>query len=66
LIDPFCGSGSTLAAARRVGITQYFGYELSKQNRDLAVSFLINQYAKDQEESKGREGSIAIEIDEFE
>lgn len=62
LIDCFAGSGSTLVAARRVGIKQYFGYELDKTNRERAVAFLVNQYVKEQE----YEAVAASDAEEFE
>src|SRR5208337_4208768 len=44
LIDPFCGSGSTLIAARRCGIKQYYGFEISEELRERAVAHLINSW----------------------
>ena len=48
LIDPFAGSGSTLVAARRLGLKQYFGFELDPEFRERAVSYLINSWMADQ------------------
>lgn len=45
LIDPFAGSGSTLVAARRVGIKNYLGYELDPEFRDRAIAYLVSSYA---------------------
>lgn len=44
LIDPFAGSGVTLVAAHRLGIKNYFGYELSPQNRERAISYMVREY----------------------
>lgn len=44
LIDPFAGSGSSLAAAMQFEGLSYFGYELDPENRKRAVSYLINEY----------------------
>lgn len=44
LIDPFAGSGSSLAAAMHFKGLSYFGYELDPENRKRAVSYLINEY----------------------
>lgn len=49
LIDLFAGSGSTLVAARRIGIKQYFGYELSPTNRERGIAYMVDQYMKEQE-----------------
>lgn len=63
LIDPFAGSGSTLTAARRVGIKKYFGFELSSTNRDRAIAEMVNQYMKDLDRP---ESSMDIDLEEFE
>ena len=63
LIDPFAGSGSTLIAARRIGIKQYFGYELSAENRERAITYMVNVYMKEQEASSD---SVTINEEEFE
>jgi ribosomal protein L11 methylase PrmA len=65
LIDLFCGSGVTLVAARHLGIKQYFGYELSPQNRDRAITYMVNQYMKEQEAPETTTINAA-EMDEFE
>ena len=46
LIDPFAGSGSSLAAAMQFDGLSYLGYELDPQNRERAVDYLINVYTK--------------------
>jgi DNA modification methylase len=51
LIDPFCGSGSTLIAARRLGITQYFGYERDPEFRERAVAHLVNTWMEEQKQA---------------
>lgn len=48
LIDPFCGSGSTLIAARRCGITEYFGFERDPEFRERAVAHLVNTWRQEQ------------------
>jgi DNA modification methylase/ParB-like chromosome segregation protein Spo0J len=65
LIDLFCGSGVTLVAARRIGIKQFFGYELSPQNRDRAITYMVNCYMKEQEAPETTTINAA-EMDEFE
>ena len=44
LIDPFAGSGSTLIAARQVGIQNYFGYEKDPEFRERAVAWMAQEY----------------------
>lgn len=48
LIDPYCGSGSTLIAARRCGITEYFGFERDPEFRERAVAHLVNAWRQEQ------------------
>lgn len=40
LIDPFAGVGTTLVAARRLGITQVLGFELNEEYCRLAMGML--------------------------
>ncbi len=64
LIDPFVGSGATLVAARRVGIKQYFGYELDPGNRQRAVEHLVNCYMK---EISGEDASVTtVDLEDYE
>jgi DNA modification methylase len=44
LIDPFAGSGSSLAAAMQFDGLSYFGYELDPENRKRAVAYWVNEY----------------------
>ncbi len=46
LIDPFAGSGSSLAAAMYFDGLSYFGYESDQDNRERAIAYLINEYTK--------------------
>lgn len=62
LIDPFAGSGSTLVAARRVGIKNYFGYELSEVNRERAISYMVREYL---EEQKPPQVSSELDLDDM-
>ena len=63
LIDPFAGSGVTLIAARRVGIKNYFGYELSPGNREKAISYMVREYL---EESKPATIISDLDLSDFE
>ena len=46
LIDPFAGSGSSLAAAMRFEGLEFLGYELDSENRKRAVAYLVNEYTE--------------------
>ena len=41
VFDPFCGTGSTLIAAKELG-RQYLGYEIDKEYFDIAIKRLCN------------------------
>jgi DNA modification methylase len=62
LIDPFAGSGSTLIAAQRIGIKQYFGYELSATNRERGIAYMVDQYMR---ELEGKPGQTTIDMEDF-
>lgn len=49
LVDPFAGSGSSLAAAMRFDGLSYLGYELDPANRERAIAYLINEYHRMQQ-----------------
>jgi len=68
LIDPFAGSGSTLVAARRLGIKQYFGFELDPEFRERAVSYLINSWMAERDAKSDVEIKTGLVVDpeEFE
>lgn len=65
LIDPFAGSGSTLVAARRVGLKSYFGYELNPEFRERAVANLINCYVEDLKKEQNLDVGIEIDLGDF-
>jgi len=44
LMDPFCGSGSSLAATLHFSGLDFFGYEKNPEFRQRAVSYLVNYY----------------------
>ena len=62
LIDPFAGSSSTLIAARRIGIKQYFGYELSPVNRERGIAYMVDQYMKELESGPA---PTTIDLEDF-
>jgi DNA modification methylase len=48
LCDPFVGGGSTLIAAAHIQGIQAFGYELSEEFRERAISHLVEDYLEHQ------------------
>jgi len=46
LVDPFAGSGSSLAAAMHFPGLEFFGFEMDPNFRDRAVSYLVNYYTE--------------------
>lgn len=46
LVDPFAGSGSSLAAAMHFPGLEFFGFEKNPDFRDRAVSYLVNYYTE--------------------
>jgi len=46
LVDPFAGSGSSLAAALHFPGLEFFGFEKDPDFRDRAVSYLVNYYTE--------------------
>jgi len=68
LIDPFAGSGSTLLAAKQLGMTSFFGFELNPEFRERAIAWLATDGVgpESAKEFKQRTTTAIYDLSDFE